>query len=214
MKLCELIKIVLDFATERGTPFTTAEAFGAVEEAETGLEVSQSLGSLYRNGYLKRKKIDGKSYQYCIADKAPKDFVSGDGRLKEGNKPAIDTDIDDPAKQDAPAQETTPTPTPAPQKPPAAANNTPATYLETAKQIVHGDRERTYGDPGKNLRLIASYWSAHLKIQLTENDVCILMMLLKIARLNNDLEHDDSWIDIAGYVALKDKMDKHNQTSQ
>lgn len=34
-----------------------------------------------------------------------------------------------------------------------------------------------------------------------------MMMLLKIARLKNNPEHDDSWIDTAGYVALKNKLD-------
>lgn len=78
--------------------------------------------------------------------------------------------------------------------------------LGKARDIVHGDREKTYGDPGKNLRLIAQYWSAHTGITITETDVCIMMMLLKIARLRNDPEHDDSWIDIIGYAALKERI--------
>lgn len=196
MKPSELTKIVLDYAIEKGAPFTTAQAFEEIEEAQTPAEISKVLAPLFKDSYLKRKKIDGLRYQYCIADKAPEDF----------DPVIVINETKYPAKQEAPAIETTPALN--------AASNTPATYLDTAKQIVHGDRERTYGDPGKNLRLIASYWSAHLKIPLTENDVCILMMLLKIARLNNDPEHDDSWIDIAGYVALKDKLDKQNQTDQ
>lgn len=76
-------------------------------------------------------------------------------------------------------------------------------WLKTAHDIVHGDREKTYGDPGKNLRLIVQYWSTHTGITITETDVCIMMMLLKIARLKNNPDHVDSWIDIAGYAALK-----------
>lgn len=79
-------------------------------------------------------------------------------------------------------------------------------WLKIAHDIVHGDREKTYGDPGKNLRLIAQYWSAHTGITITETDVCIMMQLLKIARLKNNPEHSDSWIDIAGYTALKNKL--------
>jgi hypothetical protein len=79
-------------------------------------------------------------------------------------------------------------------------------WLKKAHDIVHGDREQTYGDPGKNLRIVAQYWSTHTGITLTETDVCIMMQLLKIARLRNDHEHDDSWIDIIGYAALKNRI--------
>ena len=88
----------------------------------------------------------------------------------------------------------------------------PITILQEAHNIVHGDREQTYGDPGKNLRTIAAYWSTHLtascgeKITLTEQDVCTMMILLKQARLASNPNHRDSMVDTAGYVAIADLL--------
>lgn len=87
--------------------------------------------------------------------------------------------------------------------------------LDTAKEVIYGDREATYGDPGKNLRVIADYWHTYLMqkgyIQSTENgltaeDVCNMMVLLKIARLGNTPGHLDSLVDICGYTALQERV--------
>jgi hypothetical protein len=78
--------------------------------------------------------------------------------------------------------------------------------LEEAKTIIYGDREKTYGHPSKNLRTIASMWNAYLKSvgdrELTAQDVSVMMVLLKSARLANDPSHRDSVVDICGYAAL------------
>lgn len=52
------------------------------------------------------------------------------------------------------------------------------------------------------LRKIAKFWSLHTGLALTARDVCVMMALLKVARLSNDLEDEDSWLDLAGYAAL------------
>ena len=74
--------------------------------------------------------------------------------------------------------------------------------LEEAQAIIYGDREKTYGHPSKNLNVIASYWSEHLGTIVTVEDVCIMMMLLKIALLRNTPGHRDSIVDTCGYAAL------------
>jgi hypothetical protein len=78
--------------------------------------------------------------------------------------------------------------------------------LEEAKTIIYGDREKTYGHPSKNLRTIASMWNAYLDSvgdrELTAQDVSVMMVLLKSARLANDPSHRDSVVDICGYAAL------------
>lgn len=85
----------------------------------------------------------------------------------------------------------------------------PVSILEQANNIVHGDREQTYGDAGKNLRTIAAYWNTHIKaakgidVDLTPADVCSMMMSLKLARLANNPEHTDSLVDVAGYAELQ-----------
>lgn len=84
--------------------------------------------------------------------------------------------------------------------------------LQVAHEIIYGDREQTYGNPSKNLQAIADYWSIHLsqqldeKIVLTCDDVCEMMILLKVARLGNNPNHVDSLTDIAGYAALQHRV--------
>lgn len=77
---------------------------------------------------------------------------------------------------------------------------------DKAKEIVEGDREKTYGDPGKNLTMIAGLWSAYLGVEMKATDVCSMMCMLKIARLKNQPDHEDSKVDIIGYTLLHDKV--------
>lgn len=87
-----------------------------------------------------------------------------------------------------------------------------STILERAAAIVDGDREQTYGDPGKNLRTIADLWDSWLLARgysgpgLTTDDVAALMVLLKIARLANDPTHLDSATDACGYLRLMERV--------
>lgn len=78
--------------------------------------------------------------------------------------------------------------------------------LDKAEEIISGDRERTYGDPGKNLTVIADMWSAYVGVELTSHDVCNMMVLLKVARLRNSPSHEDSMVDIVGYTLLNEKV--------
>ena len=86
--------------------------------------------------------------------------------------------------------------------------------LDEAKDIIYGDREKTYGAPDKNLVAIAGYWSNHLLTRfgvyhdITGADVCIMMTLLKAARLGNDVTHRDSLVDAVGYLALLERIQK------
>ena len=73
--------------------------------------------------------------------------------------------------------------------------------LEKAADIVDGERQKDYGSPEQAFKRIANLWGAYLGRELTAKDVSILMMLLKIARLMQNSEHADSWVDIAGYAA-------------
>lgn len=92
------------------------------------------------------------------------------------------------------------------------------TILEQAAAIVDADREKTYGDPGKNLRAIAEMWEAWLRARgklapdafLTFEDVACMMSLLKHARLANDPKHVDSVVDSCGYLYLMDKIRQSN----
>ena len=72
------------------------------------------------------------------------------------------------------------------------------------------DRGASYGEPEDNFARIAARWNAHLhnigipegrKVDLTPTDVAIMMADMKLARLENDDKHEDSWVDLAGYAA-------------
>lgn len=92
-----------------------------------------------------------------------------------------------------------------------AVEAAPKTILQLAHEKVFGEREADYGKPSTNLQHIADYWSLHLsrttgeKIVLTTDDVCEMMILLKVARLANTPDHKDTLLDIAGYAALQER---------
>lgn len=73
--------------------------------------------------------------------------------------------------------------------------------LARAKDIVSGDRDKTYGIPENSFNRIAQLWQAYLKYPIDSNDVAMMMVLFKIARLQAKPDHEDSWVDIAGYAA-------------
>jgi len=96
---------------------------------------------------------------------------------------------------------------------PTPADLTPTVYtkaslLEAAAQTVKG-RGLNYGKPEDNFARIAAHWTAFLtnrqapfgQLELRAGDVAIMMVLMKAARLENQPNHPDSWIDIAGYAA-------------
>jgi len=62
-------------------------------------------------------------------------------------------------------------------------------------------REGNYGTPKENFDRCAALWSAYRNEAYTAKDVGIMMMLLKIARLVAS-DHEDSYVDIAGYAAI------------
>lgn len=84
------------------------------------------------------------------------------------------------------------------------------------------DRGLNYGKPEQNFDRIARLWNVHVLnrygpetfVGLDALDVAQMMILMKIARLENNPRHLDSFVDIAGYAACggeiadqaKDKM--------
>lgn len=73
--------------------------------------------------------------------------------------------------------------------------------LEEAKRIINGARQENYGNPESNFKEIAWLWNEYLDIGIEAEDVAIMMILMKIARLKNKKNHVDSWVDICGYAA-------------
>lgn len=79
--------------------------------------------------------------------------------------------------------------------------------LDTAARIVSGQREAEYGPPEDSFQNIAALWSAYLNISVTQMDVAVMMILLKVARLYGGTGKDDTWVDIAGYAACGGEID-------
>lgn len=73
--------------------------------------------------------------------------------------------------------------------------------LEQAKSYVCGQREKDYGSPEDNFKVIADLWSAYRGERYTALDVAMMMSLLKIARIKSGTATDDSFVDLAGYAA-------------
>lgn len=73
--------------------------------------------------------------------------------------------------------------------------------LETAHDLIHGDRLQHYGHPNINFSRIAGSWTQYTGATITPMDVCVMMILLKAQRMAEGY-HRDSVIDIGGYAAL------------
>ena len=75
--------------------------------------------------------------------------------------------------------------------------------LETANNLITGNREADYGPPKLNFQNIADRWSQLLSVDVEPWHVALLMADLKIARLaTTGRPNEDSFIDICGYAAL------------
>jgi len=77
--------------------------------------------------------------------------------------------------------------------------------LNKAERAVYGSRQQDYGDALRNMQNIADMWSVILGVKVTWQQVTQCNAAQKLARLINSPDHEDSYIDIAGYAAVWDK---------
>lgn len=100
--------------------------------------------------------------------------------------------------------------------------------LNEALQTV-ADRGESYGTVEDNFNRIARLWNAHLRNrysaqqdqepprlplpQFDASDVAMMMALVKIARLELDPTHHDSWVDLAGYAACGGELGAKGRNS-
>ena len=74
--------------------------------------------------------------------------------------------------------------------------------LNAAIKTVCEERQDSYGKPEDNFAIIADLWSGYLgNVVLKAEDVAMMMILLKIARIQTGKYKPDNYIDIAGYAA-------------
>ena len=75
--------------------------------------------------------------------------------------------------------------------------------VEALREAISAVEERgeSYGDVRQNHQRIADLWSVVLGQVVTPEQVVMCMTCLKVARLIETPDHEDSWVDIAGYGA-------------
>lgn len=74
--------------------------------------------------------------------------------------------------------------------------------LREAARIISGERNKQYGNPEDNFERTAKIWSVILDIEITNEDVAMMMVGLKVARYASKSGFQpDTWVDIAGYAA-------------
>jgi len=77
--------------------------------------------------------------------------------------------------------------------------------LEEAIALIHGQRADDYGDAQLSFQRMADLVNPIIRKadgNLTATDMALVMIQVKIARLQESPDHEDSWTDIAGYAAL------------
>jgi hypothetical protein len=75
--------------------------------------------------------------------------------------------------------------------------------LSTANKYVSHDRQAKYGAPEDTFTKVADLWNAYLGewADIKPHDAAVMLALLKVARISQNPQHEDNWIDIAGYAA-------------
>lgn len=80
---------------------------------------------------------------------------------------------------------------------------------ERAVELVNGDRQDMYGHPLPNHERIADFWTVRLGDKLKPgariepHEAAAMMRLVKEARLMHTPGHEDSLVDISGYVEVE-----------
>lgn len=81
--------------------------------------------------------------------------------------------------------------------------------LEEAKSLVHGDRGQQYGSPlddfGRTAGMISSLLKDKLLSPITEEEVAMIMICVKLSREYNRSKRDNR-VDIAGYAETLDMV--------
>tara|TARA_R100000664_G_scaffold33775_1_gene51960 strand:- start:917 stop:1186 length:270 start_codon:yes stop_codon:yes gene_type:complete len=74
--------------------------------------------------------------------------------------------------------------------------------LDKVKKLISVERAIEHGDMHQNFLTISKYWSNHLGVDVSINDVSVMMSLLKIARIKSNKKNLDNYFDAIGYLAL------------
>jgi len=84
--------------------------------------------------------------------------------------------------------------------------------LLDACKVALNSRGQHYGKVLENHNRIAKIWSIILGLDITEEQVALMMVGLKVARLIETPDHQDSILDIAGYAAVMSECVEEKKT--
>lgn len=94
----------------------------------------------------------------------------------------------------------------------------PQSVMIEAEGLVNGARAQAYGHPMENFGRICRLWNAYLDGKygavhhhINAHDHAIMMILVKIARLQETPDHRDSLVDICGYAGTYEKLLQREQ---
>lgn len=82
--------------------------------------------------------------------------------------------------------------------------------LKSADDLIDGQRARDYGDALEMHRRIAAGWSEILGVEVKAHEAALCMVWLKMSRLVETPDHEDSYVDAAAYVALAGEIQKRD----
>lgn len=71
----------------------------------------------------------------------------------------------------------------------------------TRRELLDAAAAKTCGNREDSFKIISKLWARYLGTCIDEQDVCVMMILLKVARISLGFSVEDSLVDIAGYAA-------------
>jgi hypothetical protein len=74
--------------------------------------------------------------------------------------------------------------------------------LQEALRLTSTDRQKNYGAPLINHQRIADIWTVLLGVPISPSQVALCMVGVKLARLVETPDHEDSFIDLCAYGAI------------
>jgi hypothetical protein len=74
--------------------------------------------------------------------------------------------------------------------------------LQEALRLTSTDRQKNYGEPMLNHQRIADIWTVLLGTAVTPSQVALCMVGVKLARLVETPDHQDSFVDLCAYGAI------------
>lgn len=84
---------------------------------------------------------------------------------------------------------------------------------EAGRLVREGARQQTYGHPRGDFDRVAGMWAALLGVPVTAEQVAVMMIAFKLARLSKTPQHRDTKVDVIGYTICLDRLDEPQESA-